>query len=247
MTYFSLFFLFVWKQKQGKTKVFIGAIRLKVQFIPVLFRCRNFFSCLPRDYRARPMTFLSRTENAAWTIHVSNLDFRVDEVLLWELFTHVGIVVEVTLPRDPIEGTHKQYAFVEFHKARDAQYACCILNGIKLYDQVLKVTPRMGTIKDHSILGNLGSEEHYIRLSGLDPETDEIAITETFSKFGRLVGFPEIQRDPYTGESLGIAVIGYASAQHAEKAIDMMDKQYFRNRLIRVKRTKIHGGKPQNS
>jgi len=74
-------------------------------------------------------------KNEEAIILVSNLDQKVTEELLWELFVQVGPVMSVYFPRDKVTGDHLGYGFVEFRTAIDADYAIRIMHQIKLYNR----------------------------------------------------------------------------------------------------------------
>ena len=46
------------------------------------------------------------TRNESATLYVSNLDEKVNEDILWELFIQMGPVVSVYMPRDKISQEH---------------------------------------------------------------------------------------------------------------------------------------------
>lgn len=73
------------------------------------------------------------------TVCVRDLDARVTDRLLFELFTQVGPVVNVFMPKDKLSGTHKGNAFIEFKSEDDAEYALRVMNMVKLYDRPIKV------------------------------------------------------------------------------------------------------------
>ena len=89
--------------------------------------------------------------NQEATIYVGNVDLKVNEEILWELFTQCGPVVNVHIPRDKITGDHqvfyydltflleKGYGFVEFRSEEDADYSIKIMHMIKLYGKPIKV------------------------------------------------------------------------------------------------------------
>ena len=77
--------------------------------------------------------------NQEATIYVGNLDHRVNEELLWELFLQCGPVVNVHIPRDKITNEHTGYGFVEFKAEEDADYAIKIMHTIKLFNKPIKV------------------------------------------------------------------------------------------------------------
>uniref|UniRef100_A0A8C7AWE2 RRM domain-containing protein n=1 Tax=Neovison vison TaxID=452646 RepID=A0A8C7AWE2_NEOVI len=66
------------------------------------------------------------------TLFVSNLETKVTEELLFELFHQAGPVVKVKIPKDK-DGKPKQFAFVNFKHEVSVPYAMNLLNGIKLF------------------------------------------------------------------------------------------------------------------
>ena len=47
--------------------------------------------------------------NQEATVYVGNIDLKVTEEILWELFIQCGPVVNVHVPRDKITGDHQVY------------------------------------------------------------------------------------------------------------------------------------------
>lgn len=45
--------------------------------------------------------------NQEATLYIGNIDLKVNEEILWELFTQCGPVVNVHIPRDKITGDHQ--------------------------------------------------------------------------------------------------------------------------------------------
>ena len=91
------------------------------------------------------------------------MDERCTDALIWELMLQAGPVgmflyimmphlsliydsiVNVHLPKDRISMAHQGYGFCEFLTEEDAEYACKIMNQIKLWGKpirVNKVCPR---------------------------------------------------------------------------------------------------------
>ena len=73
------------------------------------------------------------------TLYVGDLDPKVNESLLWELFLQAAPVAGVHIPKDKLSGEHQGFGFVEFHTESDAEYASKIMNMIKLYGRPLRV------------------------------------------------------------------------------------------------------------
>ena len=100
------------------------------------------------------------------TIYVGGLDEKVTEPLLWELFVQGGPVVNVHMPKDRITLLHQGYGFIEFLSEDDADYACKIMNMIKLYGKPIRVNKASAHQKNLDVGAN-------IFIGNLDPEVDE--------------------------------------------------------------------------
>ncbi|XP_054854550.1 RNA-binding protein 7 [Eublepharis macularius] len=78
------------------------------------------------------------------TLFVGNLDSRVTEELLFELFHQAGPVIKVKIPKDR-DGKPKLFAFVNFKHEESVPYGMSLLNGIKLFGRPLKIQFRSGS------------------------------------------------------------------------------------------------------
>ncbi|XP_005988225.1 RNA-binding protein 7 [Latimeria chalumnae] len=78
------------------------------------------------------------------TLFVGNLDSKVTEELLFELFLQAGPLVKVKIPKDK-DGKPKQFAFVNFKHEESAPYGMQLLNGIRLFGRPLKIQFRSGS------------------------------------------------------------------------------------------------------
>ena len=85
------------------------------------------------------------------------MDERCTDALIWELMLQAGPVgmflyimmphlsliydsiVNVHLPKDRISMAHQGYGFCEFLTEEDAEYACKIMNQIKLWGKPIRV------------------------------------------------------------------------------------------------------------
>jgi RNA recognition motif-containing protein len=89
------------------------------------------------------------------------------------------------VPKDRITSTHQGYGFAEFQTEVDAEYACKILNGIKLFGKPLRINKASSDRKQVDIGANLF-------IGNLDSAVDERVLFETFSAFGNVVGLPKV-------------------------------------------------------
>lgn len=99
-----------------------------------------------------PTAFLGRVDaemgaaaaEADRTLFVGNLETKVTEELLFELFHQAGPVIKVKIPKDK-DGKPKQFAFVNFKHEVSVPYAMNLLNGIKLFGRPIKIQFRSGS------------------------------------------------------------------------------------------------------
>ena len=164
--------------------------------------------------------------NQEATLYVGNIDIKVTEEILWELFLQCGPVVSVQIPRDKITGDHNGYGFVEFKSEEDADYAIKIMHLVKLYGKPIKVNKASQDKRVQEVGANLF-------IGNLDPEVDEKSLFETFKAFGLILS-TRVARDPESGASKGHGFVSYDSFESSDAAIAAMNGQYFSNRLIKV-------------
>ena len=165
-------------------------------------------------------------KNEEAIVFVSNIDQKVTEELLWELFVQAGPVVSVFMPRDKITGDHQGYGFIEFKTESDADYAIKILHLIKLYTRPIKITKSSNQRKVHDIGAN-------IFIGNLDIDVDEKRLYDAFSAFGPIIN-ARIMRDPVTGIPKGFGFVSYDHFESSDKAIEKMHNQFFSNKVISV-------------
>lgn len=90
-------------------------------------------------------------EAEAATIFVANVDTRLPDVedILEELFSQVGEVLQVTLPRGKVDGQYRGFAFCDFAEPTAAQSAVAVFNGLLLGSRFLRVELK-GQPKGHA-------------------------------------------------------------------------------------------------
>merc|ERR1719387_83830 len=88
------------------------------------------------------------------TIYVGNIDTKADDNIIWELFTQVGPVAHVYIPKDRVTGNSQGFGFVEFRSKEDAQYAIKIIDMIRLYGKPLRVSMATSNIGNKQFFGS---------------------------------------------------------------------------------------------
>ncbi|KAI5479558.1 hypothetical protein MNV49_003295 [Pseudohyphozyma bogoriensis] len=165
--------------------------------------------------------------NQEATVYMGNLDERCTDALIWELMLQAGPVVNVHLPKDRISMSHQGYGFCEFLTEDDAEYACKIMNQIKLYGKPIRVNKASSDRKQLDIGANLF-------VGNLDPNVDERMLFDTFMSFGTLVQPAKISRDAGTGASKGFGFISFDSFEASDAAIESMNGQFLMNKPVTV-------------
>ncbi|XP_028857033.1 RNA-binding protein 7 [Denticeps clupeoides] len=83
-------------------------------------------------------------DEADRTLFVGNLDFKVTEELLFELFLQAGPLIKVKIPKDA-DGKSKLFGFVNFKHEVSVPYGMSLLNGTRLFGRPLKIQFRAGS------------------------------------------------------------------------------------------------------
>ncbi|XP_031559178.1 RNA-binding protein 7-like [Actinia tenebrosa] len=76
------------------------------------------------------------------SVYVGNLEKRVTEEIMWELFLQAGPVDRVSIPKDKDTGIQRSFGFVEFSSPVSVTYASELINGLCLYGQSIVVKPQ---------------------------------------------------------------------------------------------------------
>lgn len=171
-------------------------------------------------------TIVGKNQDA--TCYVGNLEERVTDSIIWELFLQVAPVVSLHIPRDRLNQTHYGYGFVELQSEADAEYASKILHGVKLYGKPLKVNKASADRKNLDVGANLF-------VGNLDSMVDDTMLLDTFKSFGNVIS-AKVAREGEggTGASRGFGFVSFDAFEAADLAIESMSGQFLCNRPITV-------------
>ncbi len=164
--------------------------------------------------------------NQEATCYIGNLDPRVNEEILWELFIQCGPVVNVHIPRDKITADHQGFGFVEFRNEDDADYSIKIMHMIKLYGKPIKVNKASQDKRTQEVGAN-------IFVGNLSEEVDEKGLKDIFSAFGVVLS-TKIMRDPDSGSSKRYGFVSFDNFDSSDEALKKMNGQYISGKPIDV-------------
>ncbi|KAJ7305030.1 hypothetical protein JRQ81_010807 [Phrynocephalus forsythii] len=130
------------------------------------------------------------------TLFVGNLDPKVTEELLFELFHQAGPVIKVKIPKDR-DGKAKQFAFVNFKHEESVPYSMNLLNGIKLFGRPLKIQYRSGS--SHASQDSSSAYSQHASANGSPSSVQPLPPTMGSNRYERNMdnmsaGLPTIQR-----------------------------------------------------
>jgi splicing factor 3B subunit 4 len=169
-------------------------------------------------------SLFERNQEAA--IYVGNLDSRVTEDILWELFVQCGPVVNVQVPRDKLTGEHQGFGFVEFRDEEVADYSIKIMHMIKLYGKPIKVNKASQDKRTQEVGAN-------IFIGNLSDEMDEKGLKDIFSQFGVVLS-TKVMRDPEEGSSKRYGFVSFDNFESSDEAIKKMNGQFISGKAVNV-------------
>ncbi|EGV64878.1 hypothetical protein CANTEDRAFT_104351 [Yamadazyma tenuis ATCC 10573] len=175
--------------------------------------------------------------NVEASLYIGNLDPKVTETILYELFVQFAPVRSLHLPKDRVLRAHQGFGFVEFKNPKDTEYVVSALKGVRLYGKLLRLRqleagkPSSTQPSKSVSTADVGAK---IFVNNLNPLIDEKFLAETFSAFGTVIGSPQIVRDPQTGESKGHGFVDFDDFDSSDKAIESLNGKMLMNCLITV-------------
>ncbi|KAI7887192.1 RNA-binding domain-containing protein [Lichtheimia hyalospora FSU 10163] len=157
------------------------------------------------------------------TIYAGNLDQRVTDTMLHDLFATLGQVNNVKIITVNLAGVN--YGFVDFADVGAAERALNEMNGHKFFDHEIKLNWAQQS-KDN------GSENFHVFVGDLAREINDDMLASAFSNFGTMTEAHVIW-DNVSGNSKGYGFVAFRDKTDAEQAIATMNGEYLGSRPIR--------------
>ncbi|KAJ3013243.1 UNVERIFIED_CONTAM: hypothetical protein HDU68_000810, partial [Siphonaria sp. JEL0065] len=182
----------------------------------------------PYDQQLQQQQILNHQVAPTCKLFVGNLDPRVDEGYLEQLFALDPSlpVVSVKIIAQP---SGINYGFVEFRDTHLAEQAIQSLNGKRILNNDIRVNH---AFKGTSAKDELSSHSH-IFVGDLGAEINDELLAKAFSAFGNLSD-ARVMWDPTSGKSRGYGFVAFKDRVDAERAINAMNNEWLGSRAVRV-------------
>ncbi|KAI9317525.1 hypothetical protein BX666DRAFT_1938095 [Dichotomocladium elegans] len=162
-------------------------------------------------------------------LYVGNLDPRVTEEMLQQIFSVVAPVGNVKIIRDR-NYSHGgfNYGFVEFNDHAAAEQAMQALSGRSVFGHEIRVNwAAQGSAQKEDT-----ANHYHIFVGDLSPEVTDEVLGSAFTLF-RSMSEARVMWDQSTGKSRGFGFVAFRERQDAEQAIATMNGEWLGSRAIR--------------
>jgi polyadenylate-binding protein len=158
----------------------------------------------------------SQPDRGFWTLYVGDLDRRVAEPQLVELFSTYGPILSARVIRDIVTRASLGYGYVNFQNQADAEKALKELNFHELNGKQIRL---MWQQRDPSSRYS-GSGNLFVK--NLPSNIDHKALHEMFKAFGDILSCKVI-KDPETGKSRNYGFVHFQEENGASKALTTLN------------------------
>ncbi|KAI9298601.1 RNA-binding domain-containing protein [Neoconidiobolus thromboides FSU 785] len=165
------------------------------------------------------------------SLYVGNLDPKVTEFMLSDIFSTIGPVVSVKIIPDKAITGGPNYGFVEMIDTMRADAALQSLNGRKIFG--LEIRVNWAFASGSGVQKEDTSNHYHIFVGDLSPEVDDAALSKAFTVFGSMSD-ARVMWDIGSRKSRGYGFIAFREKADAEKAITTMNGEFLGARSIRV-------------
>ncbi|KAI7855782.1 hypothetical protein BDC45DRAFT_480459 [Circinella umbellata] len=182
----------------------------------------------------------------AGTIYVGNLDQRVTDTMLHDLFATIGPVSNVKIVTVRRHGPYPNvnYGFVEFNNKQTAEQALRDMNGRKIFNYEIKLnwaqqntqqpqqvqqvqqSPQQSQSKDET------SDHFHVFVGDLARDINDEMLSKAFGCFGTM-SEAHVMWDAASGNSRGYGFVAFRDKTDAEQAIATMNGEWLGSRMIR--------------
>ncbi|KAK9763410.1 E3 ubiquitin-protein ligase pub1 [Basidiobolus ranarum] len=164
------------------------------------------------------------------SLYVGNLDPRVTDYMLWEIFATVGQVISIKIiPDKSFAHGGLNYGFIEFIDHYSADQALQTLNGRKIFNSEIRVNWAFAGANAHK---EDTSSHYHVFVGDLSPEVNDQVLAQAFSAFGSMSD-ARVMWDMNSGKSRGYGFVAFREKADADQAINTMNGEWLGSRAIR--------------
>ncbi|KAG0175054.1 hypothetical protein DFQ30_001051 [Apophysomyces sp. BC1015] len=162
-------------------------------------------------------------------LYVGNLDPRVTEEMLTQIFSTMSPVDSVKIIHDRnFAHGGLNYGFVEFHDHQAAELALQSMAGRTVFGQEIRVNwATQGSTQKEDTSGH-----YHIFVGDLSPEVSDEVLSKAFNPF-KSMSEARVMWDQTTGKSRGFGFVAFRDKADAEQAIATMNGEWLGSRAIR--------------
>ncbi|KAI9243401.1 hypothetical protein BDA99DRAFT_530510 [Phascolomyces articulosus] len=183
------------------------------------------------------------------TIYVGNLDQRVTDTMLHDLFATLGSVNNVKIVSIRRHGPYPNvnYGFVEFDNKQTAEQALRDMNGRKFFNHEIKLNWAQQNAQQQSQQqqsqprqpqpqqqqgGEDTSDHFHVFVGDLARDINDEMLSKAFANFGTM-SEAHVMWDAASGNSRGYGFVAFRDKTDAEQAIATMNGEWLGSRMIR--------------
>mmetsp|Transcript_5881 Transcript_5881/g.10434 ORF Transcript_5881/g.10434 Transcript_5881/m.10434 type:complete len:388 (-) Transcript_5881:330-1493(-) len=170
------------------------------------------------------------------SLYVGNLDGRVCNELLYEVFSLVAPVVQCKVVGDRSTGQSLGFGFVDFGDRETASRALEMFTGRTLFGRELRIDwAHSGGGAASKPLTDDGDTARLFTLfvGNLSPDIDDTTLFDAFSTCGTVTS-AKLHRDPDTRMHAGYGFVAFRDRAHAQRAVDDLNGATIGQKQIRV-------------
>lgn len=166
------------------------------------------------------------------SLHVAELDPKVDEALLEKIFNipGVSVVTSVKVVRDKITAQSLGYAYVNFETEDQARIALEKMNFIKIYGKVIRIS----FARERGVVPPIArrNNEANLYIKNLDYTVDTKALYQHFKPFGEIVSCRVMEN--HDGTSKGFGFVAFENGDDAKRALQAVNNTMVRGKVVTV-------------
>jgi len=188
-----------------------------------------------------------------YTVYIEGIPYETSSDDLWTLFSSVGTLIDLRLPRWNDSGRLRGYGHADYGTEKEMQACIKKLDRHELGKRYLRVTEAKSKAKSSQQPGAFGRPSNEVPencttlfVKNLPYDADESMIEESFLSFGKVQNI-RLARWNHTGRSKGFGYVHFASSDAVKAVLNQKTPLYVGERAVVVDADVEGGGRPKGS